>query len=180
MARLLDRYKSEIVPALQKELGEENAMAVPRLEKIIVSAGVGRALDEPKRLESAANELAIITGQKPLVTKARKSVANFKVRAGAKVGAKVTLRKKRMYEFLDRLISIVLPRVRDFRGLSPDAFDGAGNYSLGLNDQLVFPELSPDKVEFQQGMNITLVIKGGSVDACRRLLGHFGMPIRKQ
>jgi len=180
MARLLEKYRTQIVPALQEELGEKNALAVPRLEKIVVSMGMGSSLQEPKRMEDAAKDLALITGQKPFVTQARKSVANFKLRQGMKVGLKVTLRKARMYEFLDRLISVVLPRVRDFRGLSPKAFDHSGNYSLGLADQLVFPELSPDQVEFQQGMNITLVIEGKGTEASRRLLAHFGMPVRTQ
>jgi len=180
MARLLEKYKTQIIPALQEELGEKNPIAVPRLEKIVVSMGMGASLQEPKRLEDAARDLALITGQKPLVIEARKSVANFKLRQGMKVGLKVTLRKARMYEFLDRLISVVLPRVRDFRGLSPKAFDHSGNYSLGLADQLVFPELSLDQIEFQQGMNITLVIKGKSTEASRLLLAHFGMPLRTQ
>lgn len=180
MVRLLEKYRAEIVPDLLKELGEKNPMAVPRLEKIVVSMGMGSSLQEPKRMEDAAKDLALITGQKPLVTQARKSVAAFKLREGMKVGLKVTLRKRRMYEFLDRLISVVLPRVRDFRGLSPKSFDQSGNYSLGLSDQLVFPELSPDQIEFQQGMNITLVVKGKDVEASRRLLAHFGMPLRAQ
>ena len=178
MSRLYERYNEEIVPALMTELGEKNRLAVPRLEKIVVSMGLGKGITEPKRFESAAKELATITGQKPLVTKARKSVAAFKVREGMNSGLKVTLRKRRMYEFLDRLISIVLPRVRDFRGLSPKAFDASGNYSLGLTDQLVFPEILVDQVEFEQGMNITLVIQSGSVSGSRSLLRHFGMPLR--
>jgi len=178
MSRLFERYNDEVVPALMAELAEGNRLAVPRLEKIVVSMGIGKGIAEPKRFEAAAKELATITGQKPLVTKARKSVAAFKVREGMSSGLKVTLRKRRMYEFLDRLISIVLPRVRDFRGLSPNAFDGSGNYSLGLTDQLVFPEISVDQVEFEQGMNVTLVIRSGSVEASRSLLRHFGMPLR--
>ncbi|MFH0963285.1 MAG: 50S ribosomal protein L5 [Planctomycetota bacterium] len=180
MVRLRERYREEIVPALMEELGEKNRYAVPRVEKIVVSMGLGKALQDPKRMEAATKDIALITGQKPLVTQARKSVSAFKVRMGVKVGLKVTLRRKRMYEFLDRLISIVLPRVRDFRGLSPDAFDPHGNYSLGLTDQLVFPEISVDQVEFQQGMNITIVIRSTSTDASRRLLAHFGMPFRTQ
>ena len=180
MVRLLERYRKEIVPTLMEELGEKNRYAVPRLDKIVVSMGMGKALQEPKRLEAAMKEIALITGQKPLVTQARKSVSAFKVRKGVKVGLKVTLRRKRMYEFLDRLISIVLPRVRDFRGVASDAFDGLGNYSLGLTDQLVFPEISVDQVEYQQGMNITIVIRSKSAEVSRRLLAHFGMPFRTQ
>jgi large subunit ribosomal protein L5 len=180
MARLLERYQKEIVPRLRQELGQANALAVPRLVKIVVSAGLGKAVAEKKRLETAADELAKITGQKPLVCRARKSVSNFKLRQGMEIGAKVTLRGRRMYEFLDRLIALAIPRVRDFRGLSPNAFDGRGNYNLGLAEQTVFPEIEADKVEFAQGMNVTLVTSAGNDERARRLLQLFGMPFREK
>lgn len=180
MARLRDRYKSEILPALKAELGLKNDHQVPRLQKIVVNMGVGKALENKRRLDVAMKDLATITGQKPAVTKARRSIAAFKLREGDSVGCKVTLRGTRMYEFLDRLISVAIPRIRDFRGLDPQAFDGAGNYSLGLTEQTLFPEIPIDKVEFPQGMHVTLVIKGGgaSGDPSRALLRQFGMPFR--
>jgi len=180
MARLLERYRDEIVPALKKELGRDNALSLPRLSKIVVSMGVGQAMLEKKRLTNAVEELAIITGQRPVVTKARRSVAGFKVRKGVEVGTKVTLRNQRMYEFLDRLISVAIPRIRDFRGLNPKGFDGRGNYNFGVSEQLVFPEVDVEKVEFQQGMNITICIKGAHNDReSHRLLELFGMPFGK-
>lgn len=177
--RLAQRYQEEILPALAEKLGQKNRLAVPRLEKIIVSMGVGSAISDKKHIEDATAAMSEITGQKPLVCRARKSIANFRLREGLPIGCKVTLRGPRMYEFFDRLISIALPRVRDFRGLNPNAFDGHGNYSLGLNEQLVFPELNPDKYTRVQGMNIAIVCSGGSDDASRDLLTMFGMPFRR-
>lgn len=177
--RLWERYRTEILPALAKSLGRTNPHALPRLEKIVVNMGVGSAIAEKKHIEEATAALAEITGQKPLVTKSKKAIANFRLREGMSIGCKVTLRGPRMYEFLDRLISLALPRVRDFRGLSPRAFDGHGNYSLGLSEQLVFPELNPDKFLRTQGMNVTLVIASSKGDdESRELLRGFGMPFR--
>jgi large subunit ribosomal protein L5 len=178
--RLLERYDQEVLPALQEKLGRKNRLALPRLERIVVNMGVGDAINEKKYLEEATDALSRITGQRPVVTRARKSIAGFRLREGMAVGCKVTLRGRRMYEFLDRLISLALPRVRDFRGLDPEAFDGNGNYSLGLSEQLVFPELNPDKYSRPQGMNITLVVTGDSDDESRELLRGFGMPLRPQ
>ena len=157
MARLKDLYKSKIVPELTKEFDYKNPMAVPRMEKVIISMGVGKALQDKKFMEFAKQDLMMITGQMPVVCKAKKSVSNFKVREGYKTGLKVTVRGRRMYEFMDRLISLAIPRVRDFRGLNPKSFDGRGNYSMGLTEQSVFPEINLAKMEFQQGMNITFV-----------------------
>jgi len=180
MARLLERYRTEIVPVLQQKTGRKNVLSLPRLEKVVVSAGLGRSHDEPKRIEAAAEDLAIITGQKPLMTKAKKSVSAFRLREGVIIGAKVTLRGKHMYEFLDRLINLAIPRFRDFRGMDPDGFDGRGNYSLGIAEQLVFPEVRVDKVQFQQGMNVTLVIRNSRSDEeSRWLLVAFGFPFRR-
>ncbi|GJQ26915.1 MAG: 50S ribosomal protein L5 [Phycisphaerae bacterium] len=179
MARLQERYKKEVLPALQKELNRTNVLSIPRLEKIVVSMGVGKATQEKKRLDAAAKELAQITGQKPVLCAARKSVSNFKLREGLLIGAKVTLRGKRMYEFLDRLICVAIPRIRDFRGLDPRSFDGRGNFSMGLTEQTVFPEVDADKVEFQQGMNITFVTSARNDNECRRFLTLMGMPFRK-
>jgi large subunit ribosomal protein L5 len=178
--RLKDKYEKEILPSLAKKLGRKNRLALPRLEKIVVSMGVGSAITDKKHMEDAVSALAEITGQKPMVCKARKSVAAFKLRDGQAVGCKVTLRGVRMYEFLDRLISLALPRVRDFRGLSPNAFDQRGNYSLGLNEQLVFPELNPDKYSRVQGMNIAICCSTHSDDESRELLRGFGMPFRTE
>lgn len=177
MARLLDRYKKEIVPRLSEKLGEKNAMALPRLTKIVVNMGVGEAIQDRKRLEEAVGHLATITGQKPLITKAKKAISAFKLREGLDIGCKVTLRGTRMYEFLDRLISLALPRVRDFRGLNPKAFDGHGNYSLGLSEQLVFPEIDADKVTHTQGMHITLVTTAKNDADAEVLLRELGMPL---
>ncbi len=179
MARLLDKYKNEILPALQKELGVGNRLAVPRLKKIVISLGLGKALAEKQRLAAAQKELALIAGQQPIVCLARKSVSNFKLREGYEIGLKVTLRGRRMYEFLDRLISIAIPRVRDFRGLDPKSFDGRGNYNMGVTEQTVFPEVDPDKVTFQQGMNITFVTSARNDSDSRRLLTMLGMPFRR-
>jgi large subunit ribosomal protein L5 len=176
--RLLTRYREEAVPAMTARFGYGNRLAVPRLGKVVIDMGVGRATAERRRIERAVEELALITGQKPVVTRARKSVAGFKLRKGDPVGCKVTLRGKRMYEFLDRLLSVALTRVRDFRGLSMSAFDAAGNYTLGLNEQTVFPEVDLDKVEFTQGMHITLVVSHSSPEESRELLRLLGVPFR--
>jgi large subunit ribosomal protein L5 len=179
MARLKDLYKSRIVPELSKEFNYKNSMAVPRIEKIIISMGVGRAAQDRKFLEFAKQDLMMITGQMSVVCKAKKSVSNFKVRAGDETGLKVTVRGVRMYEFMDRLISLAIPRVRDFRGLDPSSFDGRGNYSMGLVEQSVFPEINPAKVEFQQGMNITFVTTAKTDDEARKMLTLFGMPFKE-
>lgn len=177
--RLWERYQKEILPELAKKLGRSNPHALPKLEKIVVSMGVGSAISEKKHIEEAASALSQITGQKALVTKSRKAIANFKLRENLPIGAKVTIRGPRMYEFLDRLISLALPRVRDFRGLNPKAFDGNGNYSLGLTEQLVFPELNPDKFLRPQGLNVTFVVAGTkSDDESREMLKAFGMPFK--
>ncbi len=178
MVRLLERYKQAVVGELSKDLGRANILSIPRLEKIVVSMGVGQAVAEKKRIESATRELALLAGQKPVVCKAKKSVSNFKLRSGYPIGCKVTLRGDRMYEFLDRLISIVIPRIRDFRGLNPQAFDGQGNYSLGLTEQSVFPEIDIDKVDFAQGLNVTLVTTAKSDAEGKNLLVRLGMPFR--
>ncbi|MBN2020557.1 MAG: 50S ribosomal protein L5 [Sedimentisphaerales bacterium] len=178
MARLRDIYKSKVVPELIKEFGYKNRMAVPRLEKIVVSMGVGKAVQDKKFIELAKADLTAITGQMPLVCKAKKSVSNFKVRQGQETGLKVTIRGERMFEFMDRLISLAIPRVRDFRGLSPTGFDGRSSYSMGLSEQTVFPEINMAKVEFQQGMNITFVTTAKSDEEARRMLALFGMPFR--
>lgn len=178
MARLLDLYKGKISDSLKNEFRYKNCMQVPKLEKIIVSMGVGQAARDKKLIEGPRVDLTQITGQKPLVCPARKSVSNFKTRIGMDIGLKVTLRGQRMYEFLDRLISLAVPRVRDFRGLNPNGFDGRGNYNMGLNEQLVFPEINPDKIQFTQGMNITMVTSAKTDDEARQLLKLFGMPFR--
>jgi large subunit ribosomal protein L5 len=178
--RLQERYDKEIVGQLSEKLNRKNRLSLPRLEKIVVSMGVGSAISDKKHLEEATTALAEISGQKPVRCKARKSIAAFRLRAGLEVGCKVTLRRARMYEFLDRLISLALPRVRDFRGLNPKAFDGNGNYSLGLNEQLVFPELNPDKYTRVQGMNITICCSTHSDDESRELLRAFGMPFQRE
>jgi len=179
MARLLERYQKEIAPLLEKKLGRQNRLSLPRLEKIVVNMGVGKALQEKNRMELAAEQLSQITGQKALITKAKKAVSGFRLRENNPIGCKVTLRGRRMYEFLDRLISIALPRIRDFRGVNPKSFDGHGNYSLGLAEQLVFPEIDPDKVTFTQGMDVTFVTTSNSDDEARELLRAFGMPFRE-
>ena len=176
MPRLKTRYREELLPALQQELGFTNPMRVPRLEKIVVNMGIGEAARDAKVMDGAIEDLATITGQKPLVTKARKSIANFKLREGMAIGAKVTLRGDRMWEFLDRLLATALPRIRDFRGLNPRAFDGAGNYTLGLTEQLVFPEIDYDKVDAVRGMDITVVTTAATDDEGRALLKALGFP----
>jgi large subunit ribosomal protein L5 len=176
--RLQEKYAKEILPALIEKLGRKNVLSLPRLEKIVVNMGVGKAIGDKKFMEDAVDAMRQITGQKPKVTLSRKSIANFKLRENLPIGVVVTLRGKRMWEFLDRLISIALPRVRDFRGLNPNAFDGRGNYNLGLTEQLVFPELNPDKFTSPQGMNITLVTSADNNDDARELLRGLGMPLR--
>jgi large subunit ribosomal protein L5 len=176
--RLKTRFKKEIAPTLMKEFDLKNPMAVPHLEKIVVNMGIGEATQNAKVLDPAVNELGQITGQKPVVTRAKKSIAAFKVREGQAIGAMVTLRGDRMYEFLDRLLNVVLPRVRDFRGVSTKSFDGRGNYTLGLHDQLIFPEIDYAKVDKLKGMNVTIVTTARSDDQARSLLRHFGMPFR--
>jgi len=180
MARLLEKYRTEIVPELKKTLGKDNPLALPRVEKVTISMGVGKAIENKNRLDAAARDLGQIAGQKPALTRARKSVANFKLRKGQQIGVKVTLRGARAYEFLDRLISIVIPRIRDFRGLSPNAFDEAGNYNLGISEQVVFPEINLDKVEFVQGMNITIGVKARKRTDSFELLKRLGVPFRTQ
>src|SRR6266545_8211614 len=177
-ARLRKQFFEELRPALMKELGLTNPMAAPRLEKVVINMGVGEATQNAKVLDPAVAELAQITGQKPVVTKAKKSIAAFKVRAGMPIGAMVTLRGDRMYEFFDRLVNVVLPRVRDFRGVSTKSFDGRGNYTLGLHDQLIFPEIDYEKVDKIRGMNVTIVTTARSDDQARALLKHMGMPFR--
>ena len=176
--RLRSKFEKEGAPALLKELELKNVMAVPRLHKIVVNMGVGEATQNAKVLDPAVNELGQITGQKPVVTRAKKSIAAFKVREGQSIGAMVTLRGDRMYEFLDRLVNIVLPRVRDFKGVSTKSFDGRGNYTLGLHDQLIFPEISYEKVDKQKGMNVTIVTTAANDNQARMLLKHLGMPFR--
>ena len=178
MSRLLERYRKEIAPALQKEFGYSNPMAIPRLRKVVVNIGVGEATQNIKVLDAASQELATISGQKPLVHRARKSIAAFKLRKGMPIGCSVTLRGQRMYEFLDRLLNITLPRVRDFRGLSTKSFDGRGNYTMGIRDQLIFPEIDYSKVDKTRGMNITLVTDAKTDEEARSLLRHLGVPFR--
>jgi large subunit ribosomal protein L5 len=178
--RLKARYLSEVLPVLQQELGRSNRMAVPRLEKIVVNMGIGDAIRDAKLLEAAAADLAIITGQKPAVTRARKSIAQFKLRTGMAIGAKVTLRGARMWEFLDRLLSTALPRIRDFRGLDPEAFDGSGNYTIGVTEQLIFPEIDYDKVAKVRGMDITIVTTAQDDEEGRALLRALGFPFTGQ
>ena len=178
--RLKERYRKEIVPTLTKEFKYKNVMAVPRLRKVVVNMGLGEAIQNAKLLDSATAELGQITGQKPVITRARKSIANFKLRKNMPIGAMVTLRGDRMYEFLDRLLNVALPRVRDFRGLSTRAFDGRGNYTLGLRDQLVFPEIDYSKVDKTKGMNISIVTDARSDAEALALLRHFGVPFRQE
>jgi large subunit ribosomal protein L5 len=179
MARLMDRYNKEIVPQLQKKLGRANQLSLPKLQKIVLNMGVGKALQDKDRIKQAADQLTQIAGQRAQVTLAKRAISNFRLREGAEIGCRVTLRGRRMYEFMDRLISIALPRIRDFRGVSPKSFDGQGNYSLGLTEQLVFPEIDPDKATFTQGMDITFVTSTRSDDEARDLLRMFGMPFRE-
>ena len=178
--RLKERYRSEVVPAMQREFGYGNVMQVPRVVKIVVNIGLGEALLNAKALDAATKDLTTVTGQKPIVTRAKKSIATFRLRAGNPIGLKVTMRGKRMYDFLDRLFNIAMPRVRDFRGLSPDAFDGRGSYTLGLREQLVWPEIDYDSVDKVRGMEITIVTTAGTDDEARRMLQLVGMPFAKE
>ena len=179
MNRMLEKYKTQVVPAMEKEFGYTNVMQVPKIEKIIVSRGLGDVKDNSGSFNKAVDELAAITGQKPLVTLAKKSIANFKLREGVAIGCKVTLRGERMYEFYDKLVSVALPRVRDFRGLSKDSFDGRGNYTLGIKEQLIFPEINYDKVLKVRGMDIVIVTTANTDEESRELLKLLGMPFRK-
>jgi large subunit ribosomal protein L5 len=179
MNRLKEIYREEIAPELFEELNLENVMQVPKIEKIVLNIGVGEALDDPKALDAAVRDLTTITGQRPVVTKAKKSIANFKLREGRVIGTKVTLRGDRMWAFLDRLVNVALPRVRDFRGISPDSFDGRGNYTLGLKEQLIFPEINYDDVDKVRGMEITIVTTAENDDQARALLTKVGMPFKK-
>jgi large subunit ribosomal protein L5 len=178
MSRLRDKYQKDVIPALRKEFGYKNVMAVPKIEKVVVNMGLGEATSNVKIVDTGSDELARITGQKPVTRRSKKSIAAFKVRKGQPVGTSVTLRGERMWEFLDRLMAIALPRVRDFKGVSPRGFDGRGNYTLGLHDQLIFPEISYEKVDKQKGMNVTIVTTARSDDQSRALLRHLGMPFR--
>lgn len=178
-ARLRERYSREIAPALAKEFNLKNPMATPRLEKIVINMGMGEAIANAKVIDTAADELRAITGQKPVTTRAKKSIASFKLRQGMPIGTMVTLRGDRMYEFLDRLVSVALPRVRDFRGISPKAFDGRGNYTLGIRDQLIFPEIDFNKVDKARGMNISIVTTARDDEQARALLRALGMPFRQ-
>ena len=178
MTRLLKEYHTRIVPELQEKLGRKNAHSIPKLSKIVVSMGVGEAVNDRKRLDQAAEQLAQLSGQKAQICKAKKSVSGFRLREGQPIGCRVTLRGKRMYDFLDRLITLALPRVRDFRGMNPKGFDGGGNYNYGLNEQLVFPEIDPETVTVTQGMNITFVTTASTDDDGRALLRAFGLPFK--
>ncbi len=180
MNRMQERYRKEIAPSLIKAFGFKNAMQAPRVEKVVVNIGVGEALDNPKALEAAVGDLTTITGQKPVTMKARKSIANFKLREGRLIGVKVTLRGDRMWAFLDRLLNIALPRIRDFRGMSPRSFDGRGNYTLGLKDQLVFPEIEYDKIDKLRGLEVTIVTSAKDDEQARALLQLLGMPFGKK
>ncbi len=177
--RLKDRYQKEIAPAIAKEFGIKNPMAIPRVEKIVINMGMGEAIANAKILDTAADELRAVTGQKPVITKAKKSIASFKLRQSMPIGVMVTLRGERMYEFLDRLVSIALPRVRDFRGVSPKAFDGRGNYTIGVREQLIFPEIDFNKVDKLRGMNISIVTTARNDEQARSLLKSLGMPFRQ-
>ncbi len=179
MSRLKDQYKAEIVPALTKKFGYENVMQVPKLDKIVINMGVGEAKENPKALESAVADLEKITGQKAVLTKAKNSIANFKIREGMNIGCKVTLRGEKMYEFLDRLVNLALPRVRDFRGVNPNSFDGRGNYALGIKEQFIFPEIEFDKIDKVRGMDIIFVTTAKTDEEARELLTLFNMPFAK-
>lgn len=179
MARLKDVYKSKVAPSLQEKFQYRSVMATPKLEKIVISMGVGKAVQDKKFLDNAFKDLTVISGQKPLICKAKRSVSNFKVREGDKTGLKVTLRKERMFEFLDRLINLAIPRVKDFRGLNPKGFDGRGNYSMGLDEQSAFPEIDPAMIQTTQGMNITFVTSADTDDESREMLKLFGMPFKE-
>jgi large subunit ribosomal protein L5 len=180
MARLRDKYREDIVPTLMSEFGYRNVMQVPKLQKIVVNIGLGEAVQNAKAVDAAVGDLTQVTGQKPVVTRAKKSIAAFKLRAGMPIGAMVTLRGERMYEFLDRLVAVALPRVRDFRGVSPNAFDGRGNYTLGLRDQIIFPEIDYDKIDKQRGLEMSFVTTARNDEEGRRLLALLGMPFAKK
>jgi large subunit ribosomal protein L5 len=180
MNRMQEQYQKDVAPALYKSFNFKNVMQVPRIEKVVINIGLGEAMDEPKALEAAVSDLTQIAGQKPVMTKSRKSIAAFKLREGRVIGTKVTLRGERMWAFLDRLINIALPRVRDFRGVSADAFDGRGNYTLGLKDQLIFPEIDYDKIDKLRGMEVTIVTSAKTDDHARALLQMLGMPFKKE
>lgn len=179
MTRLKETYQKEIIDGMTKKFGYKNVMQVPKIEKIVINMGIGEAKENSKVLDAAMNDLAIISGQKPVTTKAKNSIANFKIREGMPIGCKVTLRGERMYEFLDRLINLALPRVRDFRGVNPDAFDGRGNYALGIKEQLIFPEIEYDKVDKVRGMDVIIVTTAETDEEARELLAQFGMPFKK-
>lgn len=178
MARLRERYKNEVVPALKERFNYANVMQVPRLEKVVVNVGVGEAVADPKVLDAVTRDIQLITGQKPIITKAKKSIAAFKVREGMPIGVKVTLRGERMYEFFDRLVSVALPRIRDFQGVSPKSFDGRGNYSLGLREQLIFPEIEYDKVDKVRGLEVVMVTTAENDEEAYELLKQMGVPFR--
>lgn len=179
MARLRDYYRKEIVPKLMKQFKYTSVMQVPKLTKVTVNIGLGEAVANPKTLDAAVEDLTAICGQKPILTKAKKSISNFKLRAGAKIGAKVTLRRERMYEFLDRLMNVAVPRIRDFRGISAKAFDGRGNFNLGIKEQIIFPEIDYDKIDRIRGMNISITTTANTDEECRQLLTELGMPFVK-
>jgi len=176
MARLKERYLKEVVPAMMKQFGYDNIMQVPRIEKVVINMGVGAAAQDPKLLDAAVRDLSLIAGQKPIITRAKKSVANFKIRTGMRIGAKVTLRGDRMYEFLDKLVNIALPRVRDFGGVSPSSFDGRGNFAMGLREQLIFPEIEYDKIDKIRGMDVIIATSAKTDEEARALLKLMGMP----
>ena len=178
MSRMQEKYTSEVAPALMEKFGYKSTMQIPKLEKIVINIGMGEAKDNPKAIDAACGDLAKITGQKPIVTKARKSVANFKLREGMNIGCKVTLRSSKMYEFMDRLFNVALPRVRDFRGINPNGFDGRGNYSLGIKEQLIFPEIDYDQIDKIRGMDINFVTTAATDEEARELLKLFGAPFR--
>jgi large subunit ribosomal protein L5 len=178
MARLKDMYKEKVIPALMKEFNYKNIMEVPKLEKIVINMGLGEAIQNAKIMDSAQNELAAITGQKPVITRAKKSIANFKLREGMPIGCKVTLRRERMYEFFDRLVNVALPRIRDFRGISGKSFDGRGNYALGIREQIIFPEIDYDKIDKIKGMNIVITTSARTDEEGKALLKIMGMPFR--
>jgi len=179
MARLQEKYTKDIAPALGQKFGRENVLSLPRITKIVLNMGVGKAIQDKNRMEQAAEQLTLIAGQKVQITKSRVAVSGFRLRENQEIGCRVTLRGKRMYEFLDRLINVALPRIRDFRGVNPKSFDGNGNYSMGVGEQLIFPEIDPDKVNFTQGMDITIVTSTRNDDEARELLRGFGMPFRE-
>lgn len=179
MARLYDKYVSEVAPAMMNKFNYKSTMQIPKIEKVVINMGIAEAKDNAKVLESAANDLAIITGQKPLITKVKKSVANFKIREGMNIGCKVTLRREKMYEFLDRLFNVALPRVRDFRGINPDSFDGRGNYAFGIKEQLIFPEIEYEKIDKVRGMDIIFVTTAKTDEEARELLTLMGAPFAK-